>query len=74
MHGKKEDCNCHDHRHHHHRHGYSTIVKKTSEKVSIPQDLLEVAEIEEGDFLQITVHKVHKPSEMKKHYYKHHQK
>lgn len=71
MHGKKEDCNCHDHRHRHHRHGYSSIVKKTSENVSIPQDLLEVAEIEEGDFLQITIRKVRKPSKMKKHHHNH---
>ncbi len=74
MHGKKEECDCHHHRHHYHRHKYSTIVKMTSDKVIIPQDLLEVAELEEGDFLQITIRKVHKPSEMKKHYQKHHQK
>ncbi|HSO25458.1 MAG TPA: hypothetical protein VLR54_02430 [Methanobacteriaceae archaeon] len=72
MHGKKEDCNCNHHRHHHHRHGYPTIVKRTSEKVTIPQDLLEVAEIEEGDFLEIIIRKVHKPSEMKRHHQKHH--
>jgi len=72
MHGKKDDCNCHHHRHHNHRHKYSTLVKMTSEKVKIPQELLEVAEIKEGDFLEIVIRKVHKPSEIKKHYQKQH--
>lgn len=70
MHGKKGDCNCHHHRHH--RHQYSTLVKMNSEKVKIPQELLEVAEIKEGDFLEISIRKVHRPSEIKKHYHKHH--
>ena len=69
----KNDCDCkhrHHHRYHHHGRGFSSLVKRTSETVEIPAELLEVAEIKEGDFLKIRVHKVTKPSEWKKH--KHH--
>ncbi len=68
------DCDCKDRHHHYRRHyhgrGFSTVVKRTSDTVEIPTELLEVAEIKEGDFLKIRVHKVIKPSEWKKH--KHH--
>jgi hypothetical protein len=71
----KNDCDCkHRHYHHgrhHHGHGFSSIVKRTKETVEIPAELLEVAEIKEGDFLKIRVHRVTKPSEWKKHH-KHH--
>lgn len=75
MHKEKNDCDCksHHHRHHHHhRHGYSTILKKTSGDLKIPQELLEVAEIKDGDFIEIRVRRVLTPSERKKHYEKHH--
>lgn len=74
MHGNKHDCDCNHHHRHHHKHGYSTIVKRTSDKVQIPPELLEVAEIKEGDFLEIRVRRVLTPSEKKKHYMKHHHK
>ena len=70
----KNDCEC-KHRHHHYgrpRHlgeGFSSIVKRTSEDVEVPDELLEVAEIKQGDFLKISVLKVIKPSEWKE--YKH---
>lgn len=69
----EKDCKCKHHRHgyHHHR-GYSTIVKRTAEKVEIPLELLEVAEIKEGDFIEIKIRRVMKPSERKEHHKKHH--
>ncbi|MDO9627337.1 MAG: hypothetical protein Q7I96_06920 [Methanobacteriaceae archaeon] len=73
MHEKKEDCDCH-HRHRYYHRGYSTVLKRTSEKVVVPQDLLDVAEIAEGEFVEIIIRKVHKHSEMKKYHHKHHYK
>jgi hypothetical protein len=72
----KKDCDCKDkhHGHHgsHHALGYSTILKRTSKTVEVPVELLEVAEIEKGDFVRISIMKVLKPSEKRKMY--HHKK
>ncbi len=49
------------HQHHHHGHlKYSTVAKKTGDSVTIPEVLLEVAEIEEGDFFKIYIKKIAK--------------
>ena len=70
MHKEKEDCGCkYHHRHHYHHKGYTTILKRTSETVNIPQELIEVAEIGEGDFLEIRIRRVLKPSERKKYHH-----
>lgn len=64
------DCDCHHGhhgRHQHHKRGYSSLIKRTSKTVEVPAELLEVAEIKEGDFLKIRIHRVMKPSERKKH-------
>jgi len=37
--------------------GFSSIVKRTSEDVEVPDELLEVAEIKQGDFLKIVCSK-----------------
>lgn len=49
------------HHHGHHRRGYTSIIKRTENEVLIPQVLLEVADVEVGDFLEITIRKVRKP-------------
>jgi hypothetical protein len=43
----------------HHR-GYTSIVKRLEKDVVVPEVLLEVADINEGDFLEISVRKVKK--------------
>ncbi len=68
----EKDCRCKHHRHGHHHQGFSTMVKITGEKVEIPPELLEVAEIKEGDFIEIKILRVMKPSERKEHHQKHH--
>ena len=60
-----KDCDCHKkHNHHgwHHRHhrGYKSIVKRTENQVNVPSVLLDVADINVGDFLEITIRKVKK--------------
>ncbi len=62
-----KECGCHDkkhhgrhHGHHYKHHGYRSIVKRGSKDVLVPEVLLEVAEIEEGDFLEISVRKIKK--------------
>jgi hypothetical protein len=62
-----ERCDCHHrgdhHRKHHHHHGYgkySAVAKKTGEQSLIPEILLEVAEIKEGDFFKIYIKKIEK--------------
>lgn len=65
----RKECDC-KHRHYHHRRypgrGVSSIVQRSSETVEVPAELLEVAEIKEGDYLKIRVHKVILPSEWRK--------
>jgi len=60
-----KDCECHSkrkHHGHHHRYhwGYRSIVKRDSKDVLIPEVLLEVADIEEGNFLEISIRKIKK--------------
>jgi hypothetical protein len=57
---------CH-HRHHWQQHGYSSIVKRNENQVTVPPVLLDVAEVDVGDFLEITIRKVKKHN---KHHYK----
>lgn len=65
---EKKDCDCQK-RHHrhlhagHHRHhmqGYSSIVKRTENQITIPEVLLEVADVDVGEFLEISIRKVKK--------------
>lgn len=58
-------CDCNHHRNHrrHHRHhmkGYTSIVKRTEQQVNVPEVLLEVADVDVGDFLEISVRKIKK--------------
>lgn len=48
------------HSRHQHHWKYSTIAKKTADTVTIPEILLEAADIEEGDFFKIYVRKIWK--------------
>jgi|GEM_PF-700251 len=65
MHEEK-DCECHSERgphgrhHWYHHRGYTSIVKRVEKDVLVPEVLLEVADIKEGDFLEISVRKVRK--------------
>ena len=71
---EEKDCDCKSHEHHHGRHhrhhmmhmmGYTSIVKRAEKQVIVPDVLLEVADIDIGDFLEISIKKVKK--------YQHHQ-
>ena len=52
---------------HIHRKGYTSIFKLLEKDVVVPEVLLEVADIKEGDFLEISVRKV------KNHKHHHHE-
>jgi len=62
----EKNCECHSERGHHERHhgyhhrGYTSIVKRAEKDVLVPEVLLEVADITDGDFLEISVKKVRK--------------
>lgn len=51
---------------HRHHKGYTSIFKLLEKDVVVPEVLLEVADIKEGDFLEISVRKVKKHNH---HYY-----
>ena len=61
-----KDCDCNHHQGHHgryHRHhmkGYTSIVKRTGKDVIVPEVLLEVADVDVGDFLEIKIRKIKK--------------
>lgn len=70
---KEKDCDCYHGKHHWHHHGchhrwhhgyrrkgYASIVKRTEDKVIVPEALLEVANVGVGEFLEIRVRKVKK--------------
>ena len=66
---EEKNCECHSerknhgrHHWHHHRHhkGYTSIVKREEKNVLVPEVLLEVADIKEGEFLEISVKKIKK--------------
>jgi hypothetical protein len=66
---EEKDCDCKHERHHryhhgrhhgHHMMGYSSIVKRTEKQVIIPEVLLDVADVDVGDFLEISIKKVKK--------------
>ena len=40
--------------------GYTSIVKRTEKDVIVPEVLLEVADVDVGDFLEIKVRKIKK--------------
>ena len=40
--------------------GYASIVKRTEKDVIVPEVLLEVADVDVGDFLEIKVRKIKK--------------
>jgi hypothetical protein len=51
--------------HHKYHKGYSSIVKRIEDQVVVPTVLLEVADVNKGEFLEITVRKVKKHHHMK---------
>ncbi|MCE5214269.1 MAG: hypothetical protein LLF83_06070 [Methanobacterium sp.] len=64
-----KDCECHDrprrhpyhhHRHHIHHHGYTSLIKRTENEVKVPDVLLEAADVDVGDFLEISIRKIRK--------------
>jgi hypothetical protein len=66
---EENDCKCHSEGKHHGRHhryhnrhhmGYNSIVKRVEKDVLVPEVLLEVAEVNEGDFFEISVRKIRK--------------
>lgn len=60
------NCDCNHHLGHHgryHRHhmnGYKSLVKRTGKDVIVPEVLLEVADVDVGDFLEISIRSVKK--------------
>lgn len=48
------------HGHHLHHVGYKSIVKRTENQVVVPEVLLEVAGVDVGDFVEISIRKVKK--------------
>jgi len=72
-----KDCECHSERkshgkhhwHHHRDHKvYKSIVKRVSKDVIVPEVLLEVADVKEGDFLEISIRKIKKHHEDHEHH------
>ncbi len=63
-----KNCECHNrprrhphhHWHHRHHHKYASIIKRTENEVKVPEVLLEVADVDVGDFLEIHIRKVRK--------------
>ena len=58
-------CDCNHHRNHrryhrYHMKGYTSLVKRTEQQVNVPEVLLEVADVDVGDFLEISVRKIKK--------------
>ncbi|MEL7670611.1 hypothetical protein [Methanobacterium sp.] len=60
------NCDCNHHPghpgryHRHHMKGYKSLVKRTGKDVIVPEVLLEVADVDVGDFLEISIRSVKK--------------
>jgi hypothetical protein len=66
---EEKDCECKHEKHHgyhhgrHHRHHvicYVSIVKRAEKQAIVPEVLLDVADIDVGDFLEISIRKARK--------------
>ncbi len=66
---EEKDCDCNHHKKHHGKHhmhhmmhikGYTSIVKRADNQVVVPEVLLEVADVNVGDFLEINIRKIKK--------------
>ena len=49
----------HHHGCHPHHRGYSSIIKRTEDQVVVPEVLLDVASVDVGDYVEISIRKVH---------------